>query len=86
MSYLPQGLRERIREEANSMNLREALDIVEASGFRHNAVADEVILEAARGLFLLYDGLELYRVSDYSAADQCQELYGLLGSVGLEVP
>ncbi len=65
--------------------LRTALAHTDEEGFGDEVDSDAVIEDAARGLLALYDDLGLAGESEYSAADQCEALYELLNSLGMEV-
>lgn len=63
--------------------LSEALDDIAEHGFGHNVDADSIVEQAAAGLVRLHDYIE--GDQGPSAADTCEVLYEVLGSVGLEV-
>lgn len=67
------------------MNLDDALAHIARHGFGDQVDADAVIHAAAAGLAQIYHQFDLHKISRSSAADQCNALYELLGSVGLPV-
>lgn len=72
-------------EVDTSFTLRDALFYVAQHGFGVLVDADSLIERAAQGLVALYDSHGLENISCDSAADQCESLYALLCSVGLDV-